>query len=125
MLLNLKYFDSIHVDTDHTDLNQALTVDSTKNGSIHVVTIRAIEEILLAPLHLVHTPPPVSASPLFLYGRSSDPLSPSHGSSEESLTPKGNHKPRIIIPNPILNVPIDLSSDPSFSYSSSSDSSDS
>ena len=41
------------------------------------------------------------------------------------MTPKVNHNPHNNPPNPVPNVPADLDSDPSLSYSSSSYSSDS
>ena len=64
---------------------------------------------------MVHTSPPVPASTIFSYGIPSDSPSPSHDSSLESVTPKGNIKPRNNPPNPVPNVPSDTDSDPSLS----------
>ena len=80
---------------------------------------------MTSPVHLVHTPPLVPASPIFTYGKSSDPPSPSHDSSEESVTPKVITKPRDNPPNIVPNVPADPDLDPSLSDLSSPDSSDS
>ena len=54
-----------------------------------------------------------------------DPPLPSYESSTESMTPKGNPTPCKNPPYPVSNVPADLDSDPSLSYSSLSHSSDS
>ena len=83
--------------------------------------IRAIEKILTSTGYLVHTPPPVLASPIFTYWRASDPLSLVHDYSAEIITPKGNTNPRVNPPNPVTNIPADPDSDPSSSYSSSSE----
>ena len=69
----------------------------------------------------MHTPPSVLASPIFTYWRASDPPSPLHDYSAESITPKGNTNPFGNPPNPVTNVPTDPDSDPSSSYSSSSE----
>ena len=74
---------------------------------------------------MVHTPPPVPASQIFIYGRSSDPISPSNDSSTESVTPKGNLKPRKNPNNLVTNVPIEPDLDPILLDYSSSDSSES
>ena len=58
-------------------------------------------------------------------GSESEPPSPPHDSSVESVTPKGNHKPRNNPPNPVPNVPSDPDSDPSLSHHSLSESYDS
>ena len=98
----------------------------TNIGSIHdSANICAIENILTSPVHLVHTPTTLPTSPIFNYGRESYPLSPSHDSSEESVTPKGNPKPHDNPSNPVPNVLADPDSDPSLSDFSSSNSSDS
>ena len=76
-------------------------------------------------VHLVHTPYPVPAPPIFNYGTASDPRSPSQDSSEESATPKGKNITHNNPPKTAPNVPADPDSDPSSSYSSSPDSSDS
>ena len=76
-------------------------------------------------VHLVHTPPPVPASPIFTYGRASDPTSLSHDSSAESVTPKVNPKPFDNSLNTVPNLPEDPDSDPSSSDSSLPDLSDS
>ena len=72
----------------------------------------------------MHLYPPVPAPQKFIYG-TSDPLSPSHDSSEESVTSKGNPTSRNNPPNPVPNAPADPDPDPSSSDSSSSDSSES
>ena len=77
------------------------------------------------PVHLVHTPYPVPAPPIFSYGTASEPRSQYHDSSEEIVTPNGNPTPRNNPPNQVPNVPDDPGSDPILSYSSLSDSSDS
>ena len=74
---------------------------------------------------MVHTPPPVPASPIFTYGRASDPPSLSHDSPEESVTPKVNPKPFDNSLNTVPNLPEDPDSDPSSSDSSLPDLSDS
>ena len=79
--------------------------------------MRVIEKILAYPLHLVHTPHPIPTSPIVTYGVASDPPSPPHDSSSETVTPKVNPKPRENTPN--------LVSYPCLSYSSLLDSSDS
>ena len=76
-------------------------------------------------VHLVNTPFPVPAPPIFPYGKASDPPSPSHESSEEIVTPKGNTLPHDNLPNLVPNLPDDPDSDPSLSDFSLSDSSDS
>ena len=83
---NKKYSDSIHVGPCHTDSNQPIPADSTNIGSIHgSADIRAIGVILASPIY-----PLVPASPIFTYGSTSHPPSPSHDSPAESVTPKGN-----------------------------------
>ena len=77
------------------------------------------------PVHLVHTHYPVPASPIFTYGTTSDHRSPSHDSSAESVTPKGNPTSYNKPPNPVRKVIADPDSDPSSLDSSLSDSSDS
>ena len=76
--------------------------------------------MLASSVHsLLHT------SLIFTYWSASDPPSPSHDSSAESVTSKGNPKPSKNPPNLVPNVPDDPYSDPSLSDSSSSESSDS
>ena len=56
-----------------------------------------------------------------------DSPSPPYDSSAETVTPRGNPKPRKKQPNPVLKVPYEPDSDPSlsdYSLSESSDSSD-
>ena len=74
---------------------------------------------------MLHTPPLVLASPIFTYGRASDPPSLSHDSPEESVTPKVNPKPFDNSLNTVPNLPEDPDSDPSSSDSSLPDLSDS
>ena len=76
-------------------------------------------------VQLVHTTSPLSAPQIFTYGTKSEPLSPSHDSSAESVTPKVNPTPHNNPPNQVPNVPDEPYSYPSSSYSSLSDSSDS
>ena len=78
---NHRYFDLIHVGVNHTDSNIPLPADSTNIRPIHDADVSAIEEILLAPVHFVHTPPSVPASLIFLYRRESEPPPPSRDSS--------------------------------------------
>ena len=109
----------IHVDLNHTNSNKLNPSDSTNIRSIHDSdNIHAIEKILASPVHS-----PVQALPIFTDGSASDPASPPHDSSAESVTPKGNPNPNDNGPNIVPNVPADLDSDPSLSNSSSSDSS--
>ena len=61
----------------------------------------------------------------FAYGKVRDPPSPSHDSSAESVTPKGNPMTRNNPPNPVPNVPVDPDSDQISSDSYLSDSSES
>ena len=78
---------------------------------------------LVHPLHFYHLVP---AAQIFTY-ETSDPPSPSHDSSSESVTPKGNPITRKDPPNPVPNVPSDPESNTSLSDSYSlslSDSSD-
>ena len=82
VIWNYEYSNSIHVDLNHSKLNQPIrdyltTVRSLNNSA----DIRAIEKILTSPVHLVHTPPLVPASPIVFYGRASDPTSSPHDSS--------------------------------------------
>ena len=58
-------------------------------------------------VHLVHTPYMVPAPRTFTYGKASDPRSPSHDSSEESVTPKGNTTTCNNPPNTVPNIPND------------------
>ena len=67
----------------------------------------------------------VHASPIFTYKGASDPLSSPHYFLEKSVALKINLKPHNNPPNPLPNVPADPDSDPSFSDSSLSKSSDS
>ena len=67
----------------------------------------------------------VHASQIFTYGSASDPPSPPHYSSTESVTPIGNSKPGGKPQNMVPNIPAVPDSDPSLSGSSFSDSSDS
>ena len=80
---------------------------------------------LISPVHLVHTPPHVPYSSILLYERESDPPSPSHLSSPESVKLKVNPMLRNNPPNPVPKIPADPDQDPSLSDSSLSDSSDS
>ena len=82
--------------------------------------ICAIDKILESLVHY-----PLHASQIFTFGGSSDPPSPPQDSSEESVTPRGNPKPRNNHPNPVTNVPADMDLDPGLSDSSSLESSDS
>ena len=68
---NHKDSDSIHVDPNHTYLNQPIPEDLINIRSIHHSTdICAIEKILISLVNLVHTPSPVPAPPiLFLWDR--------------------------------------------------------
>ena len=75
--------------------------------------------ILLSPVHSK-----VIASDIFMYGSASDPLSPSHESLAEIVTPKGITNPQNNPPNWATNVPDNLDSDPSSSDYSPSDQSD-
>ena len=74
---------------------------------------------------MVHTPPTVTTSPIFTYGRAIEPLPPSHDSSAENVTPKGNPIPHNIPPNTSPKILADPDSDPSLSDDSTSDSSNS
>ena len=80
VIWNQKDPDLIHVDTNYTNSNQPLPDDLINIGPIHDAYISEKEEILLLSVHLVHPPPPVPASPIFLYGRASDPPPPSNDS---------------------------------------------
>ena len=80
---------------------QPIPYDSTNIESIHdSANICAIEKILTSTVHST-----VPTLPIFLYGRASDLPSPLHESSAESVTHKGNPKPRANLPNMIPNVP--------------------
>ena len=115
----------IHVDPNHTNSDQPIPDDLTNIGSINnSADICAIEKTLLSSIHFVHTPYPVPAPLIFTYRTASDPLSPPHDSSSESMTPKLNPTPRNNPSNPVLNLPADMDSDTSSSYYYSSDSSD-
>ena len=77
-------------------------------------------------VHSFHLYPPVPAQQTFTYS-TSDPPSPSHDSSAESVTTKVNLTPHNNPHNPVPNVPADPGSDPSssdFTLSDSSKSSD-
>ena len=118
---NKKYFDLIHVDQNHTKANQPVPDGSINTGSIHdSANMRAIEKILASPVHSL-----VPASPILLYGSTSDPPSPLHDTSAESVTPERNTKPHKNPPNLVPYVPDEPNSDPSLSDYSFSDSSDS
>ena len=81
LIWNHKDSDSIHIDLNYTNSNKPITDDLTNIGIIHdSANICVIENILSSPVHLVHAPSPVPASPIFAYGTASDPRSPSHGS---------------------------------------------
>ena len=89
LIWNQGYSESIHVDTNHTDLNQLNSDDLANIGSIHDSdNIRAIENILASPAHS-----PVHASPIFNYRSASDPPSPPHDWQAETVIPKGNPMP--------------------------------
>ena len=87
----------------------------------------------LPPIHTDYTPSPVHSfnsypsvtTPRTFTDGTSDPPSPSHDSSAETVTPKGNPTPRKNPPNPVTNVPADPDSYPGSSYSSWSNSFDS
>ena len=112
--------DSYHLDPNCTDSNQPIPANSINIRSIHYAAdIRAIKKIVALSVHsLLHV------SPIFHYRIASDPLSPSHDSPSESMTPKGNSKPRKNPPNTLPDVPYYLDSDPSLPYSSLLESSD-
>ena len=118
---NQEYSNSIHIDPNHTDSNQLNADNSTNIGSIHDSDhICAIEKILASPVHsLIHT------SSMFTCGSSSDPQSSPHDSSAESVTPKVNPKPHYKLPNKVLYVPDDSYLEPSLSYYSLPDPSNS
>ena len=78
-----------------------------------------------SPVHLLNTPSPVPVSSIFTYGKASDPLSQSHDSSAYIVTPKENPTPCNNEPITVTNIPADPYSDPSLSYYSSWDLSDS
>ena len=73
---NQKYSDSIHIDLNHTNLNQLNPVNLKNIRLIHDSdNIFAIENKLTLPVHsLVH------ASSIFTYRSTSDPPSPPHDS---------------------------------------------
>ena len=118
---NKKDSDSIYADQNHTNSIQQIPDDSKNIGSIHdSADIPAIENILDYSVHY-----PVPASQIFLYGSASDPLSLLHDSSSEIVTPKVIPNQCSNPPNPLPYIPADPDSDPSFSDSSLSNSSDS
>ena len=118
---NQKYSDLIHVDPNHTDLNQPITADLSNIGSIHDSdSIISIEKNLESPVHY-----PVHASPIFTYGSANDPLLPTYDLSSESVTTKGNPNTCNNPTNPVPYIPDDPDSDPSLLYSTLSESSDS
>ena len=89
VIWNHKDSDSIHVDPNHTILNQTIPDDSTNIGSINdSANICVIENILSSPVHSVHTAYLVLAPPIFNFGTASDPQSPSHDQSSEIVTTK-------------------------------------
>ena len=59
----------------------------------------------------VHSP--VQASLIFSYGGASETPSSPHKSSVESVTPRGNTKPRKNQPNTVPNLQANTDSDPS------------
>ena len=121
---NHNYSESIHVDTNHTDSNQPIPDNSKNIGSIHnLANICAIEKMLTSSVHLLHTPSPVTDPPIFVYGTVSDPRSPPHDISAESMKHKVNPTPHNNPLNMVAKLPSDPDSDPSLSYSSSSGSS--
>ena len=76
-----KYYESIQVYPNHSNSNEPIPENSTNIGSIHYsYRICAIEKMLSLPMHLVHTPSLVPASPIFTYETAIDPPSPSHES---------------------------------------------
>ena len=89
---------------------------------IQPIFVQNISSLLV---YLVHTPYLVPTTGIFTYGTASDPRSPSHEPSTESVTPKGNTTLRNKPPNLLPNVPAELYSEPSSSNYSSSDLSDS
>ena len=122
-IINWNHKDSelIHVDPNHTNSNQPIPANLTDIGSIHdSADICSIENILTSPVHY-----PVPTPPICFYGRARYPLSPLHDSSEDSVTPKVNPKPRGNPPNPVPKVLDDPDSNPSLSDSSFSESDDS
>ena len=112
----------LHVDPNHTKSNQPIPDECTNTRTINdSAHIHVIEKILSSPVHLVHTPSMIPAPQIFTYRTASDPRLPSHDSSSEIVTPKLNHTPRNNPPNTVPNVPTDLDSDSTLSYSSSLD----
>ena len=116
MILNWNQKDSdyIHVDPNYTNSNEPIPDYLTNIRPIHNLTTICVIESLLALL--VHFP--VHTSTIFIYGIASDPLSPSHESSSENLTHKGNPKPCNNPTDPLPYIPDDPDSDPSLSDSS-------
>ena len=89
VIWNKKYFDSVHVDLNHTNSNQPITADSTNIGSMNdSADIHVIEKIFSSPVYLLHIPYLVPTPTIFTYGTASDPWSPSHDSSVDTVTPK-------------------------------------
>ena len=87
VIWNHKYSDLIHVDPNHTNLNQPIQSDLTNIGLINdSADICVIEKILSFPVHLVYTPSQVPATPIFPFGTASDHRSQSHDSLEEIVT---------------------------------------
>ena len=81
---NNKDSNSIRIDLNHKKCNQPIPANLINIKSIHDSdNMREIEKILVSPVYVVHTPPMVPASPIFKYGRASDPTIPSHDSSAE------------------------------------------
>ena len=120
VIWNHKDSDLIHVDPNHTNLNQPIPYYSTNIGSINYsANINVIEKIFSLPVHLVHTPYPVPTPQIFTYGTEIEPRSPLHDSSAECVTSKRHLTPHNNLPNPVPNVPADPGSDPIFSGSSS------
>ena len=77
----------------------------SKDATDHALPTRTNTHVPL--VHLVKTPFLVPDPQIFTYGTASDPPSPSHESSVESVRPKCNRTPRNNPPNQIPNVPAD------------------
>ena len=106
---------SVQVDLNHTNPNQNIPDESTKIRSKNdSENICEIKKILTSSVNLVHTTSPVPSSPIFLYGKTRDPTSPSYDSSAESVTTKRNHTLCYNPTNSVPNMLADTDSDPSF-----------
>ena len=113
-----KYSHSIRVDMNHTNPNQPIPYHSKKLDESMTQPIFMQQKNMLSQMvHLVHTPSTVPASPIFTYGEASHPLSPTHDSPAESVTPTRNPEPRNNPPNQLPNVPSDPDSNPDSSDS--------